>query len=87
MDGESSKVVKDFPSDYFFQVGLSAVLVHKAMVSKQFVLEWKRKGVGAESFHLVIFQIRLIGESNGLDGELSPGESHLEAPDGHPGAH
>ena len=47
VDGESSKVVKDYPSSYFFQVGLSAVLVHKAMVSKQFVLDWKRKGVGA----------------------------------------
>jgi len=29
----------------WWMVGLSAVLVHKAMVSKQFVLEWKRKGV------------------------------------------
>ena len=26
-------------------VGLSAVLVHKSMVSKQFVLDWKRRGV------------------------------------------
>jgi len=29
----------------WWMVGLSAVLVHKAMVSKQFVLDWKRKGV------------------------------------------
>ena len=29
----------------WWMVGLSAVLVHKSMVSKQFVLDWKRRGV------------------------------------------
>ena len=29
----------------WWMVGLSAVLVHKAMVTKQFVLDWKRRGV------------------------------------------
>jgi len=29
----------------WWMVGLSAVLVHKAMVSRQFVLDWKRRGV------------------------------------------
>jgi len=29
----------------WWMVGLSAVLVHKAMVNKQFVLDWKRRGV------------------------------------------
>ena len=38
----------------WWMVGLSAVLVHKAMVSRQFVLDWKRRGVRAGSFLLVV---------------------------------